>query len=314
MQLITKIKFFVVLISFCVVWSAPTQVFANERTVHFDGMDAQIVSVVDYMTDKKKQGIIMRFGRINVTIHGHAILLISTAFIGEGFSLNGRHLIRVGKNKPFVLTPIGRDSLALLNPSEAELVITAMAKGEFVKFRYYAWGENERIDTGFHHPAMGFIYNKAAKLFQWKDLGVSGEINPAKLIVGSTGVSVLGNISLSLSKDSAESNGCATIVRGFGIDKGEWVSGRNNYQEEHLIIRDADGIIVFKEVFPDFSVGKYVRCPKWLAGKIAAQKAWEHAPLGSIEIEGEHGKKVMLVGFKELWQWGVDNAGFPPFE
>lgn len=54
----------------------------------------------------------------------------------------------------------------------------------------------------------------------------------------------------------------------------------------------------------------------WPAGEIAAKKAWEVAPLGSIEIEERlgGGEKVLLYGFRELWKWGVDNAGFPPLE
>ena len=88
-----------------------------------------------------------------------------------------------------------------------------------------------------------------------------------------------------------------------------------------LIIRDSDGNIVFNETFPsDFTnpawTNKTWTGEKWPAGKMAAMKAWEVAPLGSIEIErgSGHEEKILLYGFRELWKWGVDNAGFPPLE
>lgn len=80
-----------------------------------------------------------------------------------------------------------------------------------------------------------------------------------------------------------------------------------------MIIRDSNGIVVFKEVLPSHYENANTG-ETWPVGKTAAKKAWEFAPLGSIEIEGSYGKKVLLYGFRELWQWGVNNADFPSLE
>jgi hypothetical protein len=79
------------------------------------------------------------------------------------------------------------------------------------------------------------------------------------------------------------------------------------------IIRDSEGTIVFKEELPK-NYRDAITGETWPAGERAAIAAWKSAPLGSIEIEGSHGTRVLLYGFREIWKWGIDNAGFPSLE
>jgi hypothetical protein len=84
-----------------------------------------------------------------------------------------------------------------------------------------------------------------------------------------------------------------------------------------------NGIMVFKKELP---TGYYIEKPdawtmllfgdtRWPEGETAVKKAWESAPLGSIEIEDiEYTIRVSLYGFRELWKWGVDNLNFPSLD
>lgn len=302
--------------------------FTDERKTLFEGFDAKIVSIVDDMTDQKSGVIFIDFGPIYMAVYGSNDFTIWANSDDLNFAFDATHLIRVGKNKPFSLISLSkRNGLKPNNPVEAESVIKSLTKGEEVKLRYYNWPQHDKIDRKLQNPNFGFIYNKSAKLFGWKDFGVSHEISPVKLNVyvptesdskGYASVTVEGNRELGLCKNFDKYGGGATInvgvKRAFGLHKGRWICYSVELSgNKHLIIRDSSGNIIFKEVLPS-SYDNAITGETWPAGKRAAKKAWEVAPLGSIEIEGSYGKKVLLYGFRELWQWGIDNADFPPLE
>ena len=100
--------------------------------------------------------------------------------------------------------------------------------------------------------------------------------------------------------------------------KGRTWFSREVSRSKSLIIRDSMGEIVFKQSLPsqyDVSGDGIHMGAVWPAGEVAARKAWKVAPLGSIEIEDYgYGKRALLYGFRELWKWGVGNAGFPTLE
>jgi len=304
-------------------------VSADEKIL-YEGFNAKIVSVVDDMTDEKSGVIFLDFGPIYMAIYGHNDFTIWAHKNDLNFAFDVTHLIRVGENKPFSLISLSkRNGLKPSNAVEAESVIISLAKGEEIKLRYYNWPQHDTVDTKLQNPNFGFIYNKAVKLFGWKDFGVSSELAPAQLVIyvsktpgleGKASVTVRDNFDLGIEKNFDKYGGGTTIkvgvIEGFGFQKGKWICGRVEPSgDKHLIIRDSTGNIVFKEVVPStYDDDIYAKAP-WPIGKTAAKKAWESAPLGSIEIEGSiYSKTVLLYGFRELWKWGVENAGFPSLE
>jgi len=315
---------FVLLLVF--ILSTPT--LADERKTIFEGCDAKIVSIIDDMTDKKSEVIFLYFAPIYMAVYGSNDYAIWTNSNDLHFAFDSSHLIRVGDNKPFSLICLEkRNGLRPTNAVEAESVIKSLAKGEEVKLRYYDWPQHDKIDRKLQNPNFGFVYYKAVKLFGWKDFGVSHQLGPVKLNIfistepdskGYARVTVEGNRYLGLRKNFDKYGGGATINVGansaFGLHKGRWICKSVELSgNKHLIIRDSNGDIVFKEVLPS-SYNNVITGETWPVGKTAAKKAWEVAPLGSIEIEGSYGKRAFLYGFRELWKWGVDNAGFPPLE
>jgi len=310
------------------VFILSTPALADERKIIFEGFDAKIVSIIDDMTDQKSGAIFLDFGPIYMAIYGGNDFAIWANSDELNFGFDSTHLIRVGDKKPFSLISLEkRNGLKPTTAAEAESVIKSLVKGEEVKLRYYDWPHHDKIDKKLQNPNFGFVYYKAVKLFGWKDFGVSHELGPVKLNIyvptdpdkkGYASVTVEGNRDLGLRKNFDQYGGGATINVGvksaFGLHKGRWIcktvelSGNKN-----LIIRNSNGDIVFKEVLPS-SYDNAITGETWPVGKTAAKKAWEFAPLGSIEIEGSYGQRVPLYGFRELWKWGVDNAGFPPLE
>lgn len=94
----------------------------------------------------------------------------------------------------------------------------------------------------------------------------------------------------------------------FGIYKKKWRSGpwKKNFK---IVVRNQNGETVFEGRLPDKSSSKGVL---WPLGAEAAKAAWDSAPLGSIGYIDQYSEKfVELYGFKELWEWGISNAGFP---
>lgn len=304
--------------------------FSDERKTIFEGFDAKIVSIVDDMTDEKSGVIFLDFGQIYMAIYGHNDFAIWANTDDLNFAFDVTHLIRVGKNKPFSLNSFSkRNGLKPTNEVEAESVIQSLVKGEEIKLRYYNWPQHDKIDRKLQNPNLGFIYYKSTKLFGWKDFGVPRELAPVKLSTyvptdpdrkGYASVTVKGNRDLRLGKNFDKYGGGATIdvgvKSGFGLHKGRWICKSVELSgNKHLIIRDSNGNIVFKELLPSsYTIDSVKTGETWPVGKIAAKKAWESAPLGSIEIEGSFGKRVLLYGFRELWKWGIDNADFPPLE
>lgn len=297
---------------------------ADETKTIFEGLNAKIVSIVDDMTDKNYGVVYLDFGEIYIAVYESNKFVVFKNSNDINFAFDTDHLIRVGENKPFSLRHLSSNKgLEPTNVAEAEAVINSLAKGEEVKLRYYNWPEHRQTDIKLQNLNFGFIYYNAAKLFGWKDFGVSHELAPVKLdaYVSSEGnhkflsVTVVGNSKLFL-QTIMGSSGTAihlgAMTAGFGLDKGKWVCGSQtpSYSDNHLIIRDYNGKVVFKEVLPSYLADGI----DWPIGKTAAHKAWEVAPLGSIEIEGNGSEKVILYGFKELWRWGVDNANLPSLE
>lgn len=301
--------------------------FADSRTTIFEGLNMEFVSNVDDMTDKKSGAIFVNSGPVYLAIYGHDEYTIWSRKDDLLFAHDGQHLIRAGENKPFSLSALSkRNGLKPTNNKEAEAVINSLLKGEEVKIRYFDWPKYDKIDIKMKNPNLAYVYNKAVEMFGWKNLGIQPVLAPVKLSVytpkepdsaGYAAVSVENILDLGLKKNFDKFGGGASISVGikeaFGLHKGRWICKSVELGGgKHLIIRNSEGIVVFKEELPR----KYgeVTGESWPAGERAAVAAWKSAPLGTIEIEGRYGKRVLLYGFRELWKWGIDNAGFPSLE
>ena len=168
---------FVLLVTLCLSGSA----LAGRETL-FKGFDSEIVSIVDDMEDKKSGVIFLDFGPIYMAVYGSDDFLIWANSNDLIFASDAAHLIRVGKNKPFTLTSLRkREGLAPANTVEAGSVIKSIAKGEVVKLRYHDWPRYAVSNMELQNKNFGFVYHRAAKLFGWKDLGVSHKLAPVKL-------------------------------------------------------------------------------------------------------------------------------------
>jgi len=315
------------------------RIFLYSVLTIFEGFDTKLVSISDAMTDEKLGVIFADFGPIYIAIYGHNDFTIWPYGHYIKFASDATHLIRVEGNKPFSL--IYRDKLnglTFANRAEAESVIQAIVKGEEINLRYYEDKGNRynQVDSKLQNIFLGFVYCKAANLFGWKDLGISPELPPVKLNTytptspdskAEVQVNIQGNPALMLTKRKGSS--CASIRVG-GIEvlrlnsNGEYVY-IDNFMSDYLVIRDSNGIIVFKERLP---IGNYIEKPtnytmlafgdtRWPEGETAVKKAWESAPLGRIELEAGwsiDSRDASLYGFRELWKWGVDNLNFPSLD
>jgi len=337
-SILAILMFYVFLVDVNVEGQLAISVFAQERETIFEGFDTQMDSFVDAMTDEKSGAIFVFFGPIYMAIYGHNDFTIWSYGNYMNFAPDATHLIRVEGNKPFSLTYRDKlNSLSFANHAEAESVIQALVKGEEINLRYYEDKGNRynQVDSKLQNIFLGFVYCEAAKLFGWKDFGVSPDLPLVKLniytptkpgIKSYARIDVQGNPELMLINNKAEAGAFnysmgawnASIMVGkeqvFGLSSdGEWICRGGSLNlfasilgKEHVIIRDSNGIMVLKEELK-WTGG-------WPGGETVAKKAWEVAPLGSIDIEGDGKGKVLLYGFRELWKWGVDNLNFPSLD
>ena len=313
----------------------------KEREIIFENYDTRIVSYVDNMTDQKVEYLVLLFDSpIYMAIFRHNDFSIGFYSNYEylHFSPDATHLIRVGDSTPIPLNYIDKaNCLKPKTPEMGDLVISALVKGEEISLRYYMdtqipvfespVKQYEQIDTKFQNIFFGFVYHKAATLFGWKDLETSPDLPPVKLnILTPTDpeskvevtVTIQGNPSILLTKNKERSYASIKVGgrEALRFNSNSECVYIDNYMPDYLIIRDLDGKTVFKERLP---IGSYIEKPtsytmlafgdtRWSEGETAVKKAWETGSLGFIEIEGRKGS---LYGFRELWQWGVDNLNFP---
>jgi hypothetical protein len=90
----------------------------------------------------------------------------------------------------------------------------------------------------------------------------------------------------------------------------EWVDSNASTS---FIVTDQDRNILFQEKMPT-KYGTSGTSP-WPSGEQAARAMWRAAPFGSATLDDRTYKpKAMLYGFRELWNWGVQNYSFPSIE
>lgn len=307
---------------------AVVNVYADEQEIIFEGFRSSILYEVDSMTDKKIGIVWVDFGEIVVAIYGPDSCVIWPKNEKLNFAHDMTHYIRVGENAPYEMKELSKQKGILpVYKEDAGNVIRSLVQGNEVRVRYFDWPAREKHDVKIQNKNLGYVYNKASVVMGWDKLGTTDKLPPVELDVyvakdreskGYANVSVVGNKELSLSRNFEKYGGETTVKVGrnstFGLKKSKWVCGTVDIHKlDNLIIRDERGKVVFKEKLPsDYVIGYDVTStPVWAMGRKAAQKAWDCAPYGSIEVEGDKAARIILYGFRELWQWGVKNAGLP---
>jgi len=137
-------------------------------------------------------------------------------------------------------------------------------------------------------------------------------------------VSLAGNKDLTLKRGFSEyGGGCHIVVGGYyeivGMKGGVWSTGTSMVDfrgRKGVVITSGDGTVLFDHPTPT-EYGKQSN-PTWLHGEEAARSMWQAVPNGRVEVKGDDyssfATKAPLAGFRELWEWGVSNCGFPSFE
>lgn len=296
--------------------------FGQNQEVLFEGMGAKLVSEVDAMTDEKNCAIFVEVrGPIYFAIYGSDDFTIWAKENNYLFANDTKHLIRVGENKPYELTALGkRNGLKPVNKTEAKNVIEALLKGEEIKIRVYEWPSYSKEDVTLINKNLAFVYDKAVKNCNWTDLGIKQTLAPVELKVyepnepdskGYATVSVVGNDDLSLAKGfNKYGGGCyieVGIQKTFGMQNDEWCCDKVGIGGDcKIVIKDKDGKVIFSETVPEH-YSSQEDGNSWPVGEKAVRLCYDLAPEGSIEII-EFGMKTYsasLYGFKELWEWGV---------
>lgn len=137
-------------------------------------------------------------------------------------------------------------------------------------------------------------------------------------------VSVVGNKNLTLTRGFTKyGGGCHIVVGGHyevvGMKAGAWGTGISMVDlggKRSVTVTSADGSVLFDRKSPN-SYGMSTN-PEWSSAEEAARAMWQAAPTGLVRVKGDEyssfDTNASLAGFRELWEWGVTNCGFPKFE
>lgn len=322
-------SFIVVIITSFVMGGAA---FSAERKTIFEGLGGAIESEVDSMTDRKIGLLFIYDGPYYIAIYDHESFTIWPRADGLIFSDSGSNLIRIGGSRPIRLVRASkRGGLTASNKLEAAKIIRSLVNSEEIKFRYEEFPSDKVVDSVINNKAAGFLYSKAASAFGWKNLGQSSapplaEVRPyiSKDHDGYFRVSVLLNDDIQLTRGFKRHGedvvfvefGWPSRVKAFGYNPSQenWQAGSDILNEnKEIIIRDKDGNITFQVKSPPYD--PYKNQITWPEGEGVAKATWKAAPMGTLEIKSGLTNSVSnLYGFREVWRWGVENAGLSKIE
>jgi len=307
--------------------------FAQNRTVVWSGLDMELAQTVDPMTDAKACTLSIGPVSWSVVLVNDKEFFVTPVTAKWTFAPDEQHLIRVGTEKALPLSLVTKRNVLTVNDavSSARVVRAIVSGDQEIKIRAFKFPSREVLDLAINNPNVGFVYRRAVDACGWRNLGISGELKPAKLSVyepsdpdpakaGYATVHVVGNDELSLQKGFDKYGGGCTINVGvsslFGMRSGKWINDKIAVGNESLLIRDADSKQVFLQHLPEHYDGPGMKGGVWPQGLEAARAAWRATPLGSIELQplGPFKTKSLLYGFHELWSWGTQHCGFPAIE
>jgi len=322
-------SFIVIIITSFVLGGAA---FSAERKTIFEGMGGVIESEVDSMTDRKIGLLFIYDGPYYIAIYDHESFTIWPRAEGLIFSDSGSNLIRIGGSRPIRLVRASkRGGLTTSNKLEAAKIIRSLVNSEEIKFRYEEFPSDKVVDTVINNKAAGFLYSKASSAFGWKNLGQSSapplaEVSPyiSKDDDGYFAVSVSLNNDIQLTRGFKKYNhesvyvefGWPGRVKAFGYNPSQknWQAESDILNEnKEIIVRDKDGNITFQVKSPPYNRDK--KEITWPEGEGVAKATWKAAPMGTLEIKSSRTKSISnLYGFREVWRWGVENAGLSKIE
>lgn len=306
------------------------QARADDRKTLFDGLGLKLVTTIDAMTDKSQCSLFVlpEYGPIYFSIEGPDKVTIWPRIDGLLFASDAEHLLRIGDATPIKLQVLPKRNGLAIETSDAAAVVKALIKGDRIRLRVVRFPSYEKTDleppSNF---ALPYVWSLATQKCGWPSLGVSTELPSAKLDIykpdnpdsqGYVSVTVRGNGDLGIRKGFDKFGGGCDITLGsheiFGMKAHRWISewvdsdGRTK-----LVVRDKDGNILFEERVPT-QYGRVGANP-WPVGEQAARAMLRAAPFGSVILEDSTYKpKATLYGFKELWDWGIQNCSFPSLE
>jgi hypothetical protein len=295
--------------------------FAEERVTLFEGFDLKLQRLTDAMTDKKSCALFVTAHPVYLSIQGPADVTIWPHAEDLFLAFDGEHLVRIGDSPAEGLKYLSkRNGLVPADAKQAARIVKALAAKTPVKIRYIAWPSHDPGDVTVSAPAFAYVWGIAEKQCGWPSLGVPAELPPAEISVyhskdndGYAAVSVESNKDLTLVRDAARHGSACTIHVGVhdtvSVKNGSWNSRQNKGE---LIVRDQAGKVVFEEKFPPFDGGP-PGGTRWAKAEDAALAMWSVAPLGSVSVVGNSYEieNVPLYGFREMWNWGLENCPLP---
>lgn len=301
-------------------------VFSNDREIVFNQYGITAEKSVDFMSDEVNCAIFVDFEDIYLGIYDADEFFI-WAENGLIFDPDAQNLIRVGNNPPYKLIKHNKHEALLLDSNLESLnVIKSLLQGQEVKLRYYSWPGHTKHDVILKNNFLNYAYGKVYQDFQWEDAKVPYTLRRPNIIVETfsifdteyTTVYPEGNMDLFLATDDNGIYLWEGIHKFLGYVENQFMC-INNYPEgaDSLVIRSEAGDIVFQEKIPLSLNGdkRNWESQPWDKANQAAKAAWNNCPFGTIEVTGSlRGRAASLYGFKEIWTWGVENAGLPTLD
>lgn len=79
-----------------------------------------------------------------------------------------------------------------------------------------------------------------------------------------------------------------------------------------LLLKNEKGMLLDYWTLPTYRAGReWYQDTLWPEAATFIKALRAAPPLSTIEISGVPASKSLIYGFREMWQWGMDNAGFP---
>jgi hypothetical protein len=306
---------------------------AQERKILFEGFGGTLMSQTDSMNDKVRGILVLDMGRYDVAISGH-----------DGFSLlvnQTRSIVTNSKHNmirpqglmpiPLIKNELG-NSLTAVSRADSTKIIRSITRGEDVRVRYFDVISNEIKESTLSNKASGFLYSKAASQFGWKRVGQIDELPQVEIKVY-VGKDTDGNTSGYFSARPDINNslilrrirqlgqsvffevGWPSSIEVFGHNGSQWI-GMSIVGESagiKILVKDKDGRILYEGSGPAYDRwDRSLHGVAWVEAENVAKAVLAAGPMGSIKVfVGTREYSSPLYGFKELWDWGVQNATLP---
>jgi hypothetical protein len=307
---------------------------AQGRTTIFEGFNGTIESEVDSMTDRKVGLLFIRFKELYIAIYDHESFTIWPSSEKLLLADSKNNLIRPPGSAPIKLIRTAKGGLTTMSKAEASKIIRSLVNGQEIKLRYETFPSRDATDRTIQNKAAGFLYTKAASEFRWKMHGQSNLIPKADIfsyfgksngeLDGYFTANILLNNQIELSRIQKRFNSNIFVKFDFPLRKEVFGFGNGNWlfkpdiltKKIEIAVKDENGKIIYEGSTPDLDHESSMRGYDgliWGDAENVAKAAWKAGSMGTITLKSRIGNSTSsLYGFRELWQWGIDNHGLPP--